>query len=159
MTIPSDYVQRHILRHTYALIAWAILNLTVGGVGMFFSAGLLHHFLHMNAAWGSVNLVVGLILWYSTTQTTTPGSALSRSRQFRKVLLINIFLDSTYLMAGLWLLKKGTLAGEYAAYFTGFGYSVLLQGAVLLLFDLLSIHLLHRHKNVRSQERQVAEAG
>ena len=159
MTVPSDYIQRHILRHTNALIAWAILNLTVGGVGMFFSAGLLHHFLHMNAAWGSVNLVVGLALWYSTTHTTTPGSALSRSRRFRNLLLINIFLDSTYLMAGLWLLKKGMLTGEYAAYFTGFGYSVLLQGAILLLFDLLSVHLLHRYIKAVSLRRQIAKAG
>jgi hypothetical protein len=139
-------LQRHEIHHGQALAAWALGNLVVGGTGMFFTHGQAHQFLHMNAAWGSINLPIGLWMWHHARQFSplnTPDPD-ARTVRFRRVLLVNIGLDLSYIGAGLLLHRHGSTASEYAYAYRGFGQACVLQGVGLLTLDLISLRTLRR---------------
>ena len=61
-----------------------------------------------------------------------------------KTFIFNAGLDIAYLAAGAWLLEKGSSSSHTDRY-KGYGKSVLLQGAALLLFDAVMFTTHHRH--------------
>lgn len=142
------YLRRHEIRHGQALSAWAFGNLVIGGTSMFFTDGQAHQFHHMNAAWGSINLPIGLWMWhharqFSPVNTPEPRASITG---FRRLLLLNIGLDASYLGVGLLLLHHGRQPGEYSTLYRGFGSAVLLQGGGLLTLDVASLLALRRHQ-------------
>ena len=137
-----DYLQHHIITHAKVLLGWALANLLIGGGGMFWSEGQLHHFLHMNAAWGSINLLVAVILWYKNAQPRPLATVSVRLRHFKKVLHVNVGLDLGYLVIAYWFLRKAEASEALGDLLRGFGQSIVLQGAVLLACDLVSLRIL-----------------
>ena len=135
-------LRRHQLAHLTYYGSWAIGSLVVGGVAMFFTKGQWHHFAHMNAAWGSINLVIAAWLLYRAKQLspTLPARATAKKeREFRQFLAVNLGLDLLYLTVGGWLWQWAVGSVTNGALLLGFGQAVGLQGLVLLSFDTTSM--------------------
>ncbi len=142
------YLRHHEIRHGQALGLWALGNLVMSAAGMFFSDGQAQQFCHMSAAWGSINLPIGLWMWHHARQFSPLNTPDPRARTagFRRLLLINIGFDLSYLGAGLLLYHHGQHPGQYAYFYRGFGDAFLLQGVGMLTLDVASVALLRRHQ-------------
>lgn len=93
----------------------------------------------MNAYWNIVNLGIaswGLIqLRKEFTQKYTYTKNQLAQQKLEKILLLNTGLDLTYMATGFLVKEKGNRLNNLKT--TGYGNSLLLQGAYLLAFDLV----------------------
>ena len=118
--------------------SWGIANIGVGVAGWANSKGGSNkYFYQMDAIWGVVNLGIAVI-GYTTTQSNknkilSPEESLKQQQKIEQTFLINGGLDLVYLGAGAYLKHRGNT--NHSAELRGYGSSVLLQGAFLLLFD------------------------
>ncbi len=114
---------------------WALLNLVVGILVSFQTKGQVRAFHQMNAYWNVVNLgIAGFGFWQATQAAALNfWEALVAQQQIEKVLLFNAALDFGYMAIGLLLIERGRRLEKER--WIGFGKSILLQGAFLLLFD------------------------
>ncbi len=119
------------------LTGWAVANIAGGLAGNFTtSEGPLRYFHQGNAAWNSVNLVLGVIgLVGQTRERRRPvplavgrGSA----RKAQLAFLVNGALDVLYIGAGA---ASWQLAAGRSDRFVGYGQALVLQGAFLFVFD------------------------
>ncbi|NPC73393.1 hypothetical protein D7Y27_25460 [Corallococcus sp. AB004] len=119
------------------LFGWAVLNIGTGVAGHFASEGETRAFFQANAAWNVVNLVIAG-LGYHGQATADPASwdlarSLSEGQRMEKVLLLNAGLDVGYIAFGGFLWERGMRKDSERL--RGWGKSVLMQGAFLLVFD------------------------
>ena len=129
----------------YVLGSWALLNLCVGVVGAFKSKGQIQAFHQMNAYWNLVNLgIAGFGLWQARQGSLVINfwEILNAQQQIEKVLLFNAALDLAYLSFGFFLIERGRRLVKDN--WIGFGKSILLQGAFLLLFDVILYGFQHQ---------------
>jgi len=126
-----DYNQQGML----ILGAWAVLNLLLGSIGSFRTQGQRQAFHQMNAYWNVVNLGIAGFGFWQATQIAALNfwEVLIAQQQIEKILLANAALDFGYLLLGLFLIERGRRLEKDK--WIGFGKSILLQGAFLLLFD------------------------
>jgi hypothetical protein len=89
----------------------------------------------MNAYWNVVNIGIAGFGFWQATQIAALNfwEVLVAQQQIEKVLLANTALDFGYLLLGLFLIERGRRLEKDK--WIGFGKSILLQGAFLLLFD------------------------
>ena len=115
--------------------SWAILNLVVGILGSFQTKSQVQAFHQMNAYWNVVNLGIAAYGFWQATQVAALNfwEVLAAQQQIEKVLLFNAALDFGYMAIGLLLIERGRRLEKER--WIGFGKSILLQGAFLLLFD------------------------
>lgn len=121
------------------LAAWAGVNIIQGSISATNATGSGPYFFRMNAYWNVVNLGIatyGLIKLrkdfnksYSFTQ-----NHLAQQR-LEKILLLNSGLDLAYITTGFLLKESGQRRNNLET--IGYGNSLLLQGAFLLVFDLV----------------------
>ncbi|RKH97615.1 hypothetical protein [Corallococcus sp. AB038B] len=119
------------------LFGWAVLNIGTGVAGHFASEGETRAFFQANAAWNVVSLVIAG-LGYHGQATADPASwdlarSLSEGQRMEKVLLLNAGLDVGYIAFGGFLWERGMRKDSERL--RGWGKSVLMQGAFLLVFD------------------------
>jgi hypothetical protein len=112
--------------------AWALLNLIVSGyfVPRTDQRTELHYFHQMNVGWNLVNAglaVYGLLM--------TLADSLIAQFNFEKILLFNAGLDVAYIATGSWLRAHAATTDRRPERLLGFGRSLWLQGAFLLVFD------------------------
>ena len=120
----------------WILGSWAVLNLLVGTIRGIQTRGQVQAFHQMNAYWNLVNLgIAGYGYWQASQVSLVVNfwEVLTAQQQIEKVLLFNAALDLGYMAVGFFLIEKG-LRSEKERWI-GFGKSILLQGAFLLLFD------------------------
>ncbi|SFN81856.1 hypothetical protein SAMN04488519_102151 [Algoriphagus ornithinivorans] len=127
-----DYNQKGML----ILGSWAVGNMIWGGIGASQSMGENKAFHQMNLYWNSVNLIIaGLGYWQATKES--PGTdfwqTMDAQNGIEKILLFNAALDLAYMGGGLYLKERGLRKSNERL--IGFGKSVILQGAFLLVFD------------------------
>lgn len=138
-----------ILRKHLALLGWwCFINLIVGLFGLFYFKEALWYFQLMNMSWAFINFViVSWIFDHIFYVRFIEGNTFQRfevQRHVEKMLLLNIGLDTAYIFAGLYLLTLGRVPDiTHPKLWTGFGWSVILQGAFLFFHDNY-FHLLHR---------------
>ena len=116
---------------------WSAANIIWGGIGLSNSSGETEYFHRMNLIWGSVNLAIAGASYFSLSRRKADLSfADTRKEQSRieKTFLFNGTLDLVYITAGFYLYEKGNNHSNPDKY-KGFGKSVIMQGAGLLLFD------------------------
>lgn len=124
----------------YVLGGWAVGNLAVGAFGMAQSTGENRAFHQMNLGWNLVNL--GLAASGIWTATHTDPSTLDAWESWKaydhtqRLFLLNAGLDVGYIMAGFWMQERGKNALKHQDRWTGFGKSLVLQGAFLMAFDI-----------------------
>jgi hypothetical protein len=128
-----DYNQQGML----ILGTWAVVNLILGAVASFRTHGQTQAFHQMNAYWNVVNLGIAAYGYWQASQAAVLNfwEVLVEQQQIEKVLLANSALDFGYIALGLYLIERGRRLEKDK--WVGFGKSIVLQGAFLLLFDVI----------------------
>lgn len=147
-----DYDERlrNILRKHMAILGWwCIAHALVAIPGMFFLRGPWWFFSMMNAIWAIINFVIVIFLFkHVGRQQFRKGPAYSRflvQGHVEKMMLFNVGLDLAYLCTGLYLHTLGRVPTvSHPDLWTGFGWSVIVQGVFLLIHDGLGYRLHHR---------------
>ena len=123
------------LKGMLILGTWAMVNLILGALASFRTSGQTQAFHQMNAYWNVVNLGIAGFGFWQATQVAALNfwEVLVAQQQIEKVLLFNAALDFGYMAIGLLLIERGRRLEKER--WIGFGKSILLQGAFLLLFD------------------------
>jgi len=123
------------LKGMLILGTWAVVNLILGALASFRTSGQTQAFHQMNAYWNVVNLGIAGFGFWQATQVAALNfwEVLAAQQQIEKVLLFNAALDLGYMAIGLLLIERGRRLEKER--WIGFGKSILLQGAFLLLFD------------------------
>ena len=136
-------------KHLAVLAWWCFLHLLIGIPMLLWSAGWLWYFATMNISWALINLWIVFKLYdHIYHRRFRKGNVYRRfqiQQHVEKMLALNIGLDISYCLAGLYMsswIGEGT-SGMWA----GFGNAVLLQGGYLLIHD-ISFFILH-HRNYR----------
>jgi hypothetical protein len=120
--------------------AWSVGNIGTALIQQKKTTGEDRYFHQMNALWNSVNLTIASMGYLSALReeaSTEPMSVLKRQLKLEKSLLFNTGLDMAYMAAGGFLLERArnTAPGKSHDQLRGYGRSIVLQGAFLLLFD------------------------
>lgn len=136
-------------KHLAVLAWWCFLHLIIGIPMLLWSAGWLWYFATMNISWALINLWIVFKLYdHIYHRRFRKGNVYRRfqiQQHVEKMLALNIGLDISYCLAGLYM---STWMGEGpSGMWVGFGYAVLLQGGYLLIHD-ISFFILH-HRNYR----------
>lgn len=140
-----------------ALGSWATGNLIVGTAGALTTepGSMMFSFHLMNASWNVVNLGIALPAYFGARkrlkkQYDIPGT-FKLQRQQETVFLINMVADGLYIGTGVFLQEFGNRYSntQVRDSFKGMGYSLLMQGGFLLIFDavMFGIHKSHWNKN------------
>jgi hypothetical protein len=139
----TDFNQQRLGRTRRSMMVlgtWAAANIAVGVIGMSRTTGETKAFHQMNLGWGAVNLGLAASGWWTATHTDPAGFDLYQStlehHKLQKILLFNAGLDVGYVMAGLYMQERSKTTTKQPERLRGFGRSVVLQGAFLLVFDL-----------------------
>jgi hypothetical protein len=119
------------------LSGWATANLGTGLIGQARARGETKYFRQMNAIWGGVNLLIAVPAYINARRAGAdlPLDASMRAQaSIEKIFILNAGLDAAYLAGSAWFLEKANTSANPDKY-RGYGKSILVQGAFLLLFD------------------------
>lgn len=127
------------------LISWAGLNILAGVIGWMFARGALRYFFQMNAFWNLVNLALGLAGYFAAVNAQVEllgqGDIFSAFHSMQNLYILNGGLDVAYIMTGAFLLERAKRASKFNLLLRGYAFSLFLQGAFLLVFDLVMFYL------------------
>jgi hypothetical protein len=130
-----------------ALGAWGLLNVVQGSISATNTVGPEHYFHQMSAYFNAVNVGIAaagfLGIKKQLLKTNTLTSEIKAQRQIQKILLINSALDVGYFATGLILRNVGIKNLNPKT--QGYGGSIMLQGAFLLVYDLLQYAAHHKN--------------
>lgn len=125
---------------------WAVGNMIWGSVGAIQASGETKAFHQMNLYWNSVNLLIaGLGYWQASKEVPSSDfwATMDAQQSIEKILLVNAALDLTYMGGGLYLKERGLRKSNDRL--IGFGKSIILQGAFLMVFDGIMYGFHHSH--------------
>lgn len=127
--------------------SWGIANTATGLIAYGTASGQARYFHQMNAGWGIINTGLAVAGFLGSKKEDVNAYSLARTiksqHNIEKVLLLNAGLDIGYIAAGAWLNERGVT--KNSARLQGYGKSVMMQGAFLLIFDGV-MYAMH-HKN------------
>ena len=128
---------------------WAIGNLASGALLTGQKTGKAKYFHQMNLGWGAINLGIAGFAYYNAVKTD-PASfdllgSLKEQEKITRILLFNAGLDVGYIMGGAYLRERAKTTTKNPERLAGFGESIMLQGAFLLVFDLAVFWVHHQH--------------
>jgi hypothetical protein len=130
--------------------SWALSNIAVGAIGWSRNSGQRMYFHQMNLFWNTVNLAIAGIALYSNITTDyamwTTDEILTKQLKTQRIFLINAGLDIIYMGTAVALKKIAPRYPNHQDRLTGYGNSVLLQGAFLFAFDLVLFGLQRAHR-------------
>lgn len=119
--------------------SYALLNISTGLILRGQTEGSGRYFHEMNALWNSVNLAIAgfslLSVQNKHEQNLTPHEMRSDYEFINRFLMLNMGLDVAYMTAGYFLMKD--FQNQRDDKLLGYGRSLILQGAFLLVFDTL----------------------
>lgn len=131
--------------------SWGVANLATGLIGNSTAGGEAKYFHQMNAVWGVVNLGIAAASYFGNRRLD-PGKynwqgSVQEQHKIEKIFLVNGALDLAYMAGGLFMREHGKtkLAGTGHDRWKGYGNSLIMQGAFLLLFDGVNFTLHHNH--------------
>ncbi len=118
--------------------SWGIANIGAGAAGWANSdGGSNKYFYQMNVIWGSVNLGAAILGFTGANRNNKKqfdvAKSLKEQRNLEKTFLVNGALDIAYIGTGIYLKKRGS--NRDSNKLSGYGTSIILQGAFLFLFD------------------------
>jgi len=122
------------------LCTWGIANIADGGIGYFTAKQDQWKYFHeMNALWGVVNTGIAALSLANGRKEREERLNAQQSydvyKKSKRIYLVNAGLDLVYMATGVVLTKYGENTKSNAAIFTGFGKSIVIQGAFLFIFD------------------------
>ncbi|MBK8388915.1 MAG: hypothetical protein IPL23_06300 [Saprospiraceae bacterium] len=119
--------------------SWGIGNVVAGSIGALSTDDKTWKSFHqMNIGWGVVNTALAA---FGVHKAGMPIDGISANELLRdnmrltNVLLFNAGLDVAYIASGFYLKEKGKTAIKNKEKWKGYGKSLILQGAFLLIFD------------------------
>jgi hypothetical protein len=117
---------------------WGFANIAAGAAGWAASkGGQNRYFYQMTTVWGVVNAAVAINGYANArnehNENLTPAESLKAQQKIERIFLFNGALDVAYIGAGFYLDSRGS--NNNNAQLKGYGTSIALQGAFLLLFD------------------------
>ena len=132
------------------LSSWAGANIIGSAIGY----GLTNsneekEFYLMNGSWGIINLGIALPGLLTKTKPTTSIYDLQKNQtKIEKLFLANAILDVAYISGGFYLKEyaKNQTDIKKEERFNGFGNSIILQGAGLMVFDMAMTVLNNRNR-------------
>ena len=132
------------------LSTWAGANIVGSAIGY----GLTNsyeeqQFYLMNGAWGIVNLSIGLPGLFSKTKPSASIYDLQKNQTTtEKIFLANAVLDVVYITGGFYVKEYANNQTDIKQQqrFNGFGNSIILQGAGLMVFDVAMTILNNRNR-------------
>lgn len=134
--------------------SWATLNLVGSGVGWAITQDTeMKSFHQMNVMWNTVNLALALP-GYLKAKKNDSNLGLSESimaqHKTEKIFLFNAGIDFAYITSGFLLHSMAQNNGPRKEQLKGFGSSLVLQGAFLMIFDFTAfiIHKNHAKKTL-----------
>lgn len=135
------------------LILWASANILTGIIGWIFKRGTFRYFFQMNALWNVVNLGIGLAGYFDAAtdlSSVTQGQIITTYHDMQNLYLLNAGLDIAYIAIALLLLERAKNIRKWRPLLRGYGYSLILQGSFLFIFDLIMffIHKSHALKHL-----------
>jgi len=137
--------------HAHILGGWALLNIVIGGyLTYILEDGEPESFHHMNAAWNLINLGVAWAMLHTVNYADVDSYDLLKSigkhYQAQKLMMLNIGLDVSYMLAGLALFEHSKNNKKFDSVLRGFGKSTMLQGAFLFVLD-VTFYSIHASQN------------
>ena len=134
----------------YILGGWAGANIAYGAYGWANYKGQMKYFSQMNLFWNTVNLAIASFSLYNNCNidcnALSIGEALAQQMKTEKILLINAGLDAVYIGTGTLLRILSAKSENRQDLLMGYGNSLMLQGAFLLVFDLSLFGVLVHHR-------------
>lgn len=129
------------------LTSWGVANLGYGLIAQWETSGTDKYFHQMNAMWGGINAALGFIGYLGSRKTKNLSLGESVRTQFasEKTFLFNAGLDLAYIGGGLYLHEKSKSSTKNPARLKGYGGSIIMQGAALLIFDVTMYSIHHSH--------------
>ena len=122
-----------------ALGTWGLVNVVQGSISTTNTVGPEHYFHQMSAYFNAVNVGIAAVgflgIKKQLLKTNTLASEIREQQKIQKILLINSALDIGYF--GIGLLMRSSGIKNQNAKIQGYGGSIMLQGAFLLVYDLL----------------------
>lgn len=139
--------EHHQINKTGMLVlgSWAVGNIAVGTIGRSTSKGNTKYFHEMNAAWNLINLGIAGFGFFNLLEpdiNLNLAEALSQQKSMEGILLFNAGLDLGYIAIGAYLKERSKNSEKNKDRLLGYGNSLILQGAFLLLFD-ISLYYFH----------------
>ncbi|MGB0918275.1 MAG: DUF6992 family protein [Flavobacteriales bacterium] len=142
-----------------ALGSWGVGNIIVGTAGALTTekGSMMFSFHLMNASWNVVNLGIALPAYFGARKRLKkeydiPGTFKLQRKQ-ETLYAINMAADVLYVGSGVFMQEFGNRYSNpnVRDSFKGMGYSLIMQGGFLLLFDavMFGIHKSHWKKNER----------
>lgn len=129
------------------LTAWGVANLGYGLIAQWQTSGTDKYFHQMNAMWGGINAAIGIMgyLGSGKEKALSVGGSVKAQYAAEKTFLFNAGLDLAYIGGGFYLHERSKSVIKNPARLKGYGASIIMQGAALLIFDvtMYSIHLRH----------------
>ena len=140
-----------------ALGGWGVGNIIVGTAGALTTekGSMMFSFHLMNASWNVVNLGIALPAYFGARKRLKkeydiPGTFKLQRKQ-ETIYAINMAADVLYVGSGVFLQEFGNRYSnnQVRDSFKGMGYSLIMQGGFLLLFDamMFGVHKSHWKKN------------
>ncbi len=134
----------------YVLGSWALANIAAGAYGWAVSSGNMKYFGQMNLFWNVINLsIAGFAIYgnYTTDLSLMTGQELlGKHLKTENILLINSALDVGYIGAGFLLRHLSSGSAKRGDMLKGYGNSVIMQGAFLLVFDLVMYGIMRDYR-------------
>ncbi len=122
--------------------SWAVGNIALGAALANRAEGEVKHFHQMNAGWNVINLVIAGFGWYGVSKIDPSSfdlyTTVQEQHKFQKILLFNAGLDIGYMLGGAYLIERAKNTTERPERLKGFGKAIVLQGAFLFTFDVIT---------------------
>ena len=126
---------------------WSAANLIYSGIATGQTSGTQKYFHQMNVMWGGINL--GLAALGYMGSRNKPGASLSKTLKqqsgIEKTYMLNMGLDVAYIAGGGYLRERSKRDTKDQQKFKGYGESIMLQGAALLVLDAVLFAVHNRH--------------
>ena len=138
--------------------AYSAANIIYGSIAAAQTTGTNKYFQQMNVIWNGVTLSIAGIGYFTAKKEAVLSYAQSLKKQHsaEKLFLFNAGLDLVYIAGGAYTKERSKTASNNPARLKGYGQSVMLQGAVLLLFDGVMYAIHNRHgKKLYDMEKPV----
>jgi len=129
--------------------SYAVSNFVVSGIGYATAEDpSVKRFHEMNVMWNTVNIglaVPGYLKAVRGGGEMTLDEMVKAQKKTETIFLVNDVLDIGYMAAGLWMRQNAANFPGQEDLYTGYGNSLILQGAFLFVFDAYAYHLHHEH--------------
>ena len=129
--------------------SYAVSNFVVSGIGYATSENeATKRFHEMNVMWNTVNIglaVPGYLKAVRGGGEMTLEEMVNVQKKTETIFLVNDVLDIGYIAAGLWMRQNAANFPGQEDLYTGYGNSLMLQGAFLFVFDAYAYHVHRNH--------------